>query len=358
MYGDPYSAITMVQMAARAGRNGQHAPVRLFPLLKLEMNPDKTIEEFKATMGCRRVPLSRLLDNRSITCSSLPLAARCDNCAEEVPFQMPVDTLMQNAILIAPSLSVQERDLQMTGLVFALYEALDTLRVACCICQLSNNPPDHQIEGCPSGHQAKIVRLEFMIKCLYTRTSIPGLSICIQCNMPQQAGHGRGMDEHSKYCDMRTTECKLKSHSLAVILALLASTLHRDPILNNTPGKQPTLALATLLTPVTDPPCSTRDTGRQLLVLHFLIVAAVAKSASPGPLVKGIASEEWFQPWMATYESTGTLSVLHEVDVSKFVVDHPSTVPTKRPQHSEHLDAPQKKRMALETMAKASMDYE
>lgn len=348
----------MVQMAARAGRNGQHAAVRLFPLLRTEMNADETIEAFKATIGCRRVPLSQLLDNRSITCSSLPLAARCDNCSQEVPFQMPVDTIMQKAMLIAPSLSVQERDLQMTTLVSALYEALDTLRVMCCLCQLSNLPSDHKFDNCPSGNQAKIMHLQFMIKCLYTRTSIPGLSICIHCNMPQMSGFERGMDEHAKYRNMTTTECQLVNHSTAVILALLASSLHRDPILKNTPREQPTLALAALLTPFTESPCSPRDTGRQLLPLHFLIVAAVAKSPSPGPLVKGVASQAWFQPWMATYEPASTTSLLHEVDVSKFVVDPPSAVPTKRPQNYEHPDAPLSKKMTLEKMAKASMNYD
>lgn len=173
--------------------------------------------------------------------------------------------------------------------------------------------------------------------------------------MPQKAGNERGMDLHAEYCDLTTYNCRLELPSLRIIMALLASKLHRGIILSHTDSGRPSDALPALLTPVTKPPCSRYDTGRQLLAIHFIIIHALSKSVYAPQLVLATTTEDWFKTFLPVSNNVDNpASILDDINLEDYKPQPMAS--NKRPMDSSTATASNSKRIKVDR--EQSMDFE
>ncbi|KIM27422.1 hypothetical protein M408DRAFT_311292 [Serendipita vermifera MAFF 305830] len=309
MYGDPFDAITLHQMAARAGRDGEIASVRLFPEASPAME-DPIIKQIKETKGCRRTPLSLHLDNRSVTCIALPSAQLCDHCESGLVTALPAWSPPLSSTY-GPALRRQRVSL----VVQSLYEALKIVERHCVICiLLDTGLPNHAVTECPSGYQHRLWDVKQAVSRLSNRSSIPGFAVCLVCHMPQKAGFDTGMDLHMRTFDLQNQVCKLEDQAVLAIIGLLASQRCHGTIMALTPTGSEHDALATLFSVVKTSPCSSVDAGRQLLNLHFLLVAAVAAATPGASHLLELVAEPWFDSWrMSERRPQSTASLLDAV---------------------------------------------
>jgi hypothetical protein len=293
-YGDPHDAITFIQTASRAGRNGEQAFVRLFPSKSYGPTKQGALEEFKSTKLCRRTPFSLLLDGRRITCAALPHAVLCDNCTqpEEYVRRVPHPAAFKVATTAE---SIRRADYM--SLVTVLFSCLRILESNCCYCLLRQQPGGHSYKDCADMPREKLPQLEAALATVHTRDSIPHLAVCTQCQIPQKSGHGLGMDEHGLSYDVVTNTCGYVETSLAIMLSILDSPIQYDRLLGCTPSKRLRQVIPSLLSPVTSHPCSKSDSGRQLLQYHLVIIAAVGESQYATSEITEVYDASWFTQW-------------------------------------------------------------
>ena len=311
LYGDTFTMIDFVQMAARAGRDGQRAEVTLYPFETHFEDAEPDWIEFKTTTDCRRSVVSRSIDGVVISCCALPDAALCDNCQGGYGQRTEARTLRERVQVSLPKAFDHTMASTATRLVEALFDAIEYLEYGCRYCTLRGLAANHPPDECPTGLHTSFARLQAGLNKVRTARKVEPLLICKGCHMPQQCQIPGVMDRHLRHFQGEYDDpCTLRASSIGSILALVGSPLHAEKILSIVPMRDPSVLLDALYEPWLEYPCPPRDRERQLVHLHFLLLAAVAESPTCPRSVTAVAEEPWFAPWRVKGEPQDLLAAI------------------------------------------------
>lgn len=296
-YGDPYSFIDFSQMAARGGRGGSAAEVRVFPSRSTLKELDPLWIEFKTTKGCRRIPISKRMDGIPTSCDSMVSAARCDNCLREDNPDEPVQNGLDVEALEIVANRLREQMNRRNRFLSVFHLCWNYLLLNCVYCLLDKQPnPRHSQNHCPRKLYLKRASLKGYIANLPGRKHISGFVVCTGCHMPQSKTILGAVNRHIESLNPEGGDCSDTEMGLDVILALLGSR-HLSPTLLNRSGHNVDQVLPLLFTRYNQSPCSSSDPANQFLRLHFLLLAAVVTLPHPPNAVKEFVEEPWWEVW-------------------------------------------------------------